>query len=41
MERQFAERMDSTPEEFKKFLHDETQNWGKVIREQKLVIGSH
>jgi tripartite-type tricarboxylate transporter receptor subunit TctC len=30
--------MDSSPEEFKKFLHDETQNWAKVIREQKLVI---
>jgi tripartite-type tricarboxylate transporter receptor subunit TctC len=41
MEKQFAETMDSSPEEFKKFLHDETQNWGKVIREQKLVIGSH
>jgi tripartite-type tricarboxylate transporter receptor subunit TctC len=38
MEKQFAETMDSSPEEFKKFLHEETQNWAKVIREQKLVI---
>ena len=38
MEKQFAETMDSSPDQFKKFLHDETQNWAKVIREQKLVI---
>jgi tripartite-type tricarboxylate transporter receptor subunit TctC len=38
MEKQFAETMDSSPDQFKKFLHEETQNWAKVIREQKLVI---
>jgi tripartite-type tricarboxylate transporter receptor subunit TctC len=38
MEKQYAEAMDSSPEAFKKFLDDETQNWAKVIREQKLVI---
>jgi tripartite-type tricarboxylate transporter receptor subunit TctC len=39
MEKQFAEAMDSSPEEFQAFLRSETQNWDKVIREQKLAIG--
>jgi len=30
--------MDSSPEDFKAFLHAETQIWAKVIREQKLTI---
>jgi tripartite-type tricarboxylate transporter receptor subunit TctC len=41
IDKQFAEAMDSSPEEFKAFLHAETQVWAKVIREQKLVIGAH
>ena len=39
MAKQLYEPMDSSPEEFKKYIHDETQTWAKVIREQKLVIG--
>jgi tripartite-type tricarboxylate transporter receptor subunit TctC len=39
MERQYAEPMDSSPEEFRAFLRTEAQNWAKVIREQKLTIG--
>jgi len=38
MERQYAEAMDSSPEEFQAFLRTETQNWAKVIREQNLSI---
>lgn len=38
MERQYAEAMDSSPEEFQAYLRNETQNWAKVIREQKLAI---
>ncbi len=38
MERQYAEAMDSSPEEFRAYLRAETENWAKVIREQKLVI---
>jgi tripartite-type tricarboxylate transporter receptor subunit TctC len=38
LDRQFAERMDSSPEEFRAYLRTETQNWAKVIREQKLEI---
>jgi tripartite-type tricarboxylate transporter receptor subunit TctC len=38
MERQYAEPMDSSPEEFRAFLRTEAQNWAKVIREQKLAI---
>jgi tripartite-type tricarboxylate transporter receptor subunit TctC len=38
MAKQMYEPMDSSPEEFKKFIHDETQTWAKVIREQNLVI---
>jgi tripartite-type tricarboxylate transporter receptor subunit TctC len=41
LDRQFAERMDSSPEEFRAYLRKETQNWAKVIHEQKLEIGSH
>lgn len=40
IDRQFAEAMDSSPEEFRQYLRAETQNWGKVIREQKLAIGN-
>jgi tripartite-type tricarboxylate transporter receptor subunit TctC len=40
MEKQYAEAMDSSPEEFRAYLRAETQNWGKVIREQKLAIGT-
>ena len=38
IEKQYAEAMDTSPAEFKAFLHSETQSWAKVIREQKLVI---
>ena len=41
IERQFAEAMDSSPEEFRAFLRAETANWNKVIREQNLVIGAN
>jgi tripartite-type tricarboxylate transporter receptor subunit TctC len=41
IERQFAETMDASPEEFRAFLRAETANWGKVIREQNLVLGAH
>lgn len=41
IDRQFAERMDSSPEEFRAFLRKETDNWAKVIREQKLEISAH
>ena len=39
LDRMLYEPMDSSPEEFQKYIHDETQRWAKVIREQKLVIG--
>jgi len=39
LDRMMYEPMDSSPEEFKRYIHDETQRWAKVIREQKLVIG--
>ena len=38
IDRQLAEAMDSSPEEFQAFLRAETQSWAKVIREQKLSI---
>jgi tripartite-type tricarboxylate transporter receptor subunit TctC len=38
LDKQFAETMDSSPEEFRAYLRNETQNWAKVIREQKLAI---
>jgi tripartite-type tricarboxylate transporter receptor subunit TctC len=38
IDNQFAEAMDSSPEEFKAWLQAETQTWAKVIREQKLTI---
>lgn len=41
IDKQYAEAMDSSPEEFRDFLRAETANWGKVIREQNLVIGAH
>jgi tripartite-type tricarboxylate transporter receptor subunit TctC len=39
LDRMLYEPMDSSPEEFQNYIHDETQRWAKVIREQKLVIG--
>jgi len=41
IDQQFAEPMDSSPEEFRNYLSSETQSWGRVIREQNLVIGAH
>lgn len=41
LDRQFAEAMDSSPEEFRDYIRAETAAWAKVIREQKLEIGSH
>jgi tripartite-type tricarboxylate transporter receptor subunit TctC len=38
LQKQLYEPMDSSPEEFKAYIHSETQNWAKVIREQHLVI---
>ena len=38
IENQFADAMDSSPEEFKAWLQSETAAWAKVIREQNLVI---
>jgi tripartite-type tricarboxylate transporter receptor subunit TctC len=38
VDKQYAETMDSSPEEFKAWLKKETQSWAKVIREQKLTI---
>lgn len=35
---QFAEPMDSTPEEFQAWLKSETAIWAKVIKEQNLTI---
>lgn len=40
VERQYAELMDSSPEEFKAWLHAETRKWAKIIREQKLTIAN-
>ena len=40
IEQQFAEPMDSSPEEFRDAMRAETQTWGRVIREQNLVIGA-
>ena len=41
LDRQFFERMDSSPEEFRDMIRTETQTWARVIREQNLVIGQH
>jgi len=38
IENQYAEAMDSSPEEFKAWLQAETAKWAKVISEQKLTI---
>jgi tripartite-type tricarboxylate transporter receptor subunit TctC len=38
MAKQLYEAMDSSPEEFKAYIHDETQTWARVIKEQNLVI---
>ena len=35
---QLFESMASSPDEFSRFIKAETENWAKVIREQKLVI---
>jgi tripartite-type tricarboxylate transporter receptor subunit TctC len=40
IDQQFAETMDSSPEEFRDYIRSETQTWGRVIREQNLVIGA-
>ena len=40
LDRQFAEAMDSSPEEFRDYIRAETAAWAKVIHEQKLEIGS-
>jgi tripartite-type tricarboxylate transporter receptor subunit TctC len=41
IDRQYAEAMDSSPEEFREYIRSETEAWAKVIREQKLEITSH
>ena len=38
VDKQYAETMDSSPEQFKAWLKTETETWAKVIREQKLSI---
>jgi len=38
IDNQYAEAMDSSPEEFKAWLQAETAKWAKVISEQKLTI---
>jgi tripartite-type tricarboxylate transporter receptor subunit TctC len=35
---QMFESMASTPEEFARYIKSETQNWAKVIQEQKLTV---
>jgi tripartite-type tricarboxylate transporter receptor subunit TctC len=40
LERQFFEAMDSSPEKFRDNIRSETATWGRVIREQNLVIGA-
>jgi tripartite-type tricarboxylate transporter receptor subunit TctC len=40
LDKQLAETMDSSPDEFRAYLRNETQNWAKVIREQKLAIAN-
>lgn len=40
LERQYFETMDSSPEEFRDYIRSETAAWGRVIREQNLVIGA-
>jgi len=41
LDRQYAEMMDSSPDEFRAYIRAETANWGRVIREQNLVIGAN
>ncbi len=41
IDQQFAEPMDSSPEQFRDYVRAETQTWGRVIREQNLTIGVH
>jgi tripartite-type tricarboxylate transporter receptor subunit TctC len=41
LDSQYAERMDSSPEEFRDYIQKETATWAKVIREQNLTIGAH
>ena len=38
IEKQYAEAMVASPEDFKAYLATETQSWAKVIHEQKLEI---
>ena len=40
IEKQFAEPMDSSPEQFRDYIRAETATWGRVIREQNLTIGA-
>ncbi len=40
IDRQFAETMDSSPEQFRDYIRAEAASWGRVIREQNLVIGA-
>jgi tripartite-type tricarboxylate transporter receptor subunit TctC len=40
LERQYFETMDSSPEDFRDYIRSETATWGRVIREQNLVIGA-
>jgi tripartite-type tricarboxylate transporter receptor subunit TctC len=41
LETQFFETMDSSPEQFRDWVRQETQVWARVIREQNLTIGAH
>lgn len=41
IDQQFAETMESSPEQFQDYIRAETATWGRVIREQNLVIGAH
>jgi tripartite-type tricarboxylate transporter receptor subunit TctC len=38
IDRQYAELMDSSPEQFRDYIRAETQTWAKVIREQNIAI---
>jgi tripartite-type tricarboxylate transporter receptor subunit TctC len=38
---QYAEAMDSSPEQFRNYIRAETATWAKVIREQQLTIGTN
>ncbi len=38
---QYADAMDSSPEQFRDYIRAETATWAKVIREQQLTIGTN